>query len=71
MAVDDMNLLADEDLTQYGKRAEDSWEGRRAIDNPVRQMIHLETVRQVANTGSAGVGVRDDDDVMAAIYELL
>lgn len=78
MAVYDLNVLPDEDLPQNRKGAEHRRKGRAAIDDPVRQMIDLEAICQVANACAAGirvagwtVGVRDDYDMVAAVDEFL
>jgi hypothetical protein len=78
MAVHDLDLFADENLSQMWKRGEDGWEGRGAVHHPMREVIDLESVGQVSDAGSAGVavvrwpvGVGDDYDLVAAVNELL
>ena len=49
MAMYNLDLLPDEDLSQDRKRREDSRECRLAVYDPVRDMIDLEPVCEVAN----------------------
>lgn len=73
MAMDDLYLFADEDLSKNGKRRENGGEGCAAIYNPMRKMVDLESVGQVPHAGARRgiVGVSDDDDVVSAIDKFL
>lgn len=52
VAMDDLNLLTNEDLSQDWEGREDSREGRGAVYDPMWKMVDLEPVRQVADPGS-------------------
>ena len=73
MAVYDFYLLTDKDLSQDWEGAEYSRESGAPVDDPVRQMIDLDTVREVPNTCTIWrvVGMGDDDDTVAAINQFL
>lgn len=73
MTVYDLYLLADEDLSQDWEGAEYSWESGAPIDDPVRQMVDLDAVREISDTCTIWriVGVSDDDDAVAAINQFL
>lgn len=57
MAVNNLDLLSDEDLTQHRKGREHCREGCRAIYHPVRQVINLNTIGEIANPCTSGVRV--------------
>lgn len=71
MAVDYLYVLPDDDVPEGREEGEDGGEGGLAVDDEEGDVIDLESVGQIAYTGSALVGVCDDDDFVAAVYELL
>lgn len=76
MAMHDLDPLADKDLSQKWERAEDGWKCSAAVDNPVWEMVHLESVCKIPDAcarrvGWRTVGVGDDDDIVAAVDQLL
>ena len=76
MAVHDLDAFADEDLAQDGEGGEDGGEGGLAVHDPVREVVDLDAVGEVADAGAAGVigcaiGVGDDDDFVATVDEFL
>ena len=73
MTVYDLYLLTNKDLSQDWKRAEYSRESGAPIDNPVRQMVDLDTVRKVPDTGTRWRVVRmgDDNDTVATVNQFL
>lgn len=52
MAMHNLNLLANEDLSEQWKGAEDCRESRAAIYHPVWKVVDLDPVREVSNTGT-------------------
>lgn len=70
VAVDDVDLLADDNVAEHGEEGEDGGEGRGAVDDEKWHIVHLDAVGQVAHALAVGVFVRDDDDFVAAIDEL-
>lgn len=71
MAVDDLNLLADDNVAEDGKEGKDSREGGLAVDDKKGHMIDLEAIGQVANASATLVLMCDDNDLVATINELL
>jgi hypothetical protein len=65
MAVHNLCLFADKDLSQQRERAEHCRKCCASIDNPMRKMIHFDAVRQVSNTRSRWVVVSMGDDYHA------
>ena len=71
MPMDNLNLLADHDVSEYGDEGEDCGHRRLAVDNEKGYMVDLESVRKVANPGAAFIRMGDDDDFMSAVDQLL
>jgi hypothetical protein len=71
MAVYDLNPLADDNVSEYGKEGEDGWKGGLAVDDEKGDVVDLEAIRKVPDTCAASVGMRDDDHLVAAVDELL
>lgn len=73
MAVHNLNLFSNEDLSQDWEGGEDGGEGGRPVDHPVWQVVDLESIGQVPHTRTSRrvVCVSDDDDVVSAIDEFL
>ena len=73
MTMYDLYLLANKDLSQDRERAEYSRESGASIHDPVRQMVDLDTVRKVPDTGTRWRVVRmgDDNDTVATVNQFL
>lgn len=75
MAVHDLDILPDEDLAQDWEGREDGRECRRSVHHPVRQGVHLQSVRQVSDSTSVrvrfSISMSNDYDRVAAIDEFL
>lgn len=75
MAVHDLDLLSDENLSQVRKGRKHCRERGRPIDHPVRQMVDFETVCQVPDTLATRVrgvvGVSDHDHAVPTVDEFL
>jgi hypothetical protein len=71
MAVHNLNLLADADVAKDGEEGEDGREGGFAVDDPEGDVVDLEAVCEVPHTGATGIGVCDDDHLVATIDEFL
>ena len=71
MAVDDLDLLPDDNVAEDGKEGKDGGEGSLAIDDKEGHMIDLEAVGQVTDASATLVLVCDDDDLVATVNELL
>lgn len=70
VAVDDLDALADADVAEEREEGEDGREGGLAVDDEEGHVVDLEAVGQVAHALAVVVGVRDDDDLVAAVDEL-
>lgn len=71
MAVDNLDLLADDDVAEYREEGEDSRHRRFAVNDEERDVVDLQSIGEVAHPGSSLVRMGDDDDFMAAVDELL
>lgn len=52
MAMHDLDPLADEDLSQKWEGAEDGWKCSAAVDDPVREVVHLQPIREVPDASA-------------------
>lgn len=64
-------LLPDDDVSEDWKEGEDRWHGGLSIDDHEWNIVNLETICQVANTGAITIGMSDDDNFVATIDEFL
>lgn len=73
MAMHNLNLLTNENLSQQRERAEHCRESRASIDHPVRKMIDFDAVREISDACARRRVVRmgDDDYTMAAVNQFL
>lgn len=71
MPVNDMDLLTNDDIPEYGEKGEHRRHGRLAIYNEEWYMVDLEAIGKVSNPGASFVGMSDDDDFVSTINEFL
>lgn len=71
MAMNDLDLLTDDNVAKDGEEGEDGGEGSLAIDNKEGYVIDLEAVGQVADASATLVLMGDDDDLVTTVNELL
>jgi hypothetical protein len=71
MPVHNLDLFADDDVSEDREEGEDGREGGLAVYHQKWHMVDLEAVGEVAHAGPAFVGVGYDDDLVSAVYELL
>lgn len=71
MAVDDLYLFTDKDLSENREGREHRGEGGATVDDPVREMVDFDAVGKVADPRPAGIGVGDDYYFVAAVDEFL
>jgi hypothetical protein len=69
MAMDNFNLLPDDDVSKDWKEGEDGGEGGLAVYDEEGYVVDLEAIGQISNAGSTFVCMGDDDDFVAAIDE--
>lgn len=71
MAMYNLNLLTNHNVSEDREEREDRRHGRLPIDHEEGDMVYFEPIGEVANAGSSLVGMGYDDDFMAAIDKLL
>lgn len=71
VAVDYMDLFADDNIPKYRKERENGGHGRLAVDNKEGNMVDLEAIGEVPDPGAPFVSVGNDDDLMAAVNKFL
>lgn len=71
MPMDNLDPLADDNVSKDGEEGEHRGHRRLAVYHEERHMVDLEAVCEVADAGAAFVGMRDDYDLVAAVYEFL
>jgi hypothetical protein len=49
VTMHNLDLLADKDLSQQRERAEYCWESRAPVDDPVREVIDFDAVREISD----------------------
>lgn len=67
MTVYNLDLLTDHDVAKNGEKGEHRRHGGLAVNHEKRDMVYLETISQVADSRAALIGVRHNDDLVAAI----
>ena len=70
MAMHNLYLLPNDDVPKDREEREDGRERGLAVDDEERNVVDLQAIGKVADAGSAFVGMRNDYDFMAAVYEL-
>lgn len=70
MAMYNLNLLSDHDVSKDREKGEDRGECRFPIDHEEGNMIHLESIGEVSNTTTTFICVGDDDYFVTAVDEL-
>ena len=71
MSMYNPNALAYDNVAEDGEEGEDGGKGCFAVDDPEGDVVDFEAVGQVAYAFTAGVGVCDDNDFVAAVDEFL
>lgn len=71
MAVNYLDLLADDNVPEDWEEREDGGEGGFTVDSPERNVVDFEAVGEVANACPTLVRMGDDDDFVATIDEFL
>lgn len=70
MTVHNLYAFANDNVPENGEERKDGRKGRFAIDDHERDMVDLETIREIADAGPALIGMSYDDDLVASIYQL-
>jgi hypothetical protein len=71
MAMYNLDALADHNVAEDGEEGEDGGERRLAVDDQEWDVVDLEAIRKVSHACSAGIGVGNDNDLVASIDEFL
>lgn len=67
MPMDDLDLLANDDVSEDGKEGEDCRKSRFPVDDKEGNVVDFETICKISNSGTALICMRDDDDFVSAI----
>ena len=70
VAVHNLNLFSDNDITEDWEEGEHRRHSRLAIDYEERNMVDLQAIRQVSNPSSTFVSMCYDNDLMPTVYKL-
>lgn len=71
VSVDYVDLLADDDVPKNWKEGENRGHSRLAVYNKEGNVVDLESIGKVPDSGAALVGMSNDNDFVAAINEFL
>jgi hypothetical protein len=71
MAVYDVDLLTNDNVAEYREEGKDRGECCFSVDNEKWDVIYLQSIGEVADTGSAFVRMGDDDHFVSTIDEFL
>ena len=66
-----LNLLANDNISEYGKEREDSRKGRFAVDDKERDMVDFQAISEISDASAASVSVGYYDDFVSAVDEFL
>lgn len=70
MTMDNLDTFSDKDVSEDGEERKDGWKCGLSVDDEKGHMIHFEPVGEIAHTLSIVMRVRDDNDLVASVYEL-
>ena len=71
MPMNYLNLLANDNISEYGKEGEDSRKSRFAVDDKERDMVDFQAISEISDAGAAGVSMGYYDDFVSAVDEFL
>ena len=71
MSMNDLDLFSNDDIPKDWEEGEDGRKGSFAIDDEKGYMVDFETIGQVMDARSTFVGVRNNNDFVSSINELL
>lgn len=71
MSMNNLDLFSNDNVSKDREEREDGWKGSFAIDNEKWHVVDFETIREVMNTCSTIIGMRDNDNLVSSINELL
>jgi hypothetical protein len=70
MAMHNLDLLPNDNATEYWEEGEDCWKGGGPVEDEERNVVDLEAIREISNTGSTFVCMGDDYDLVSSVNEL-
>ena len=71
MAMDNIDLLSDDDIAEYWEKGEDGRKCRFAVDDKEGNVVDLQSIREITHTGTALISMGNDDDFVTTIDEFL
>jgi len=70
VTMHDLDLLSNNDVAEDWKEGEDGREGRFAVNDEKRDVVNLESIREVSDTSSPFVCVCDDNNLVPTVDQL-
>jgi hypothetical protein len=67
----DLDALTNDYVAKYGEEGEDGGKCRLTIDDEEGHVVDFETIGEISYAGPAGIGVSDDNHLVAAVNEFL
>lgn len=71
MSVYYFDLLSYDDVSKYREEREYGWECRFAINDEEGDMVDLQSVREIADTSTSSIRMRDYNNFVASIDQFL
>lgn len=71
MAMNNLNLLSNDNVAEDGEEGEDGGEGSFAVDNEERNMIDLQSIGEVSDSGTSFVCMGNNNDFVSPVDEFL
>lgn len=71
MAMNYVNLLSDDDIAEYGEEREDGRKCRFAVDDEEWNMVDLQSISEISDSGASFVCMGNNNDFMSSIDEFL
>lgn len=71
MAMDNINLLSDDDIAEYWEKGEDGGECRFAVDDKEGNVVDLQSIGEITHTRTALISMGNNDDFVTPIDEFL
>lgn len=71
MAMDYVNLLSDDDIAEYGEKREDGGECRFAVDDEEWNVVDLQSIGEISDSGASFVCMGNNNDFVSPIDQFL
>jgi hypothetical protein len=71
VSMNNVNLLSNHNVSEYGKERKNGRECCFAVDNEEGNVVDLQSIGEVTDSGASFVCMRDDNDFVPSIDEFL